>query len=103
MTDDETERLRQYYDTTDLADELARAELVEPSGGATMVGITIRLPVATLEAARSMARDDGVKVTALLREWVEQRVAERVDDTTVVPVAELRRLIARASRASGHA
>lgn len=99
---DETARLREYYDTTDVSTELVHAELVEPAGGATMVGITIRLPVVTLEAARTMARDDGVKVTALLREWVEQRVAERVDDSTVVPVAELRRLIARASQAPRH-
>jgi hypothetical protein len=99
---DETDQLRDYYDTTDVSAELANAELVEPAGGATMVGITIRLPLATLEAARVMARDDGLKVTALLREWVEQRVAERVDDTTVVPVAELRRLIARAARAPQH-
>lgn len=101
MTDG-TEQLRHYYDTTDVSPELARAEVVEPGSGATMVGITIRLPVATLEAARAIARDDGVKVTALLREWVEQRVAERVEDSTVVPVAELRRLIARAARAPRH-
>lgn len=99
---DPTDDLRAYYDTTDVSAELAHAELVEPAGGATMVGITIRLPVATLDAARTIARDDGVKVTALLREWVEQRVAERVDDTTVVPVAELRRLIARAARTPRH-
>ncbi|MET0435200.1 MAG: hypothetical protein ABW025_13635 [Cellulomonas sp.] len=63
-----------------------------------MVGITIRLPQTTLDAARAVADEEGVKVTALLRAWVEQRLAERVDDRTVVPVADLRRLIARAAR-----
>ena len=99
MTED-VDSLRDYYDTTDTSEALEAAQVVEPGGGATMVGITIRLPVATLDAARALARDDGVKVTALLRAWVEQQVAERVDDTSVIPVAELRRLIARASRES---
>ncbi|PVU81974.1 hypothetical protein DDP54_01930 [Cellulomonas sp. WB94] len=63
-------------------------------GGGPMVGIAIRLPVATLDAARQIANDEGVKVTAMLREWIDQRVAERVDDARVVTVADLRRLIA---------
>jgi len=36
-----------------------------------------------------------VKVTALLRRWIEQNVAEGTDEEQVVPVAELKRLIAR--------
>jgi len=64
------------------------------AAGGPMVGIAIRLPVATLDAARQIAGDEGVKVTAMLREWIDQRVAERVDDARVVSVADLRRLIA---------
>lgn len=64
------------------------------AAGGPMVGIAIRLPVATLDAARLIAHDEGVKVTAMLREWIDQRVAERVDDARVVTVADLRRLIA---------
>jgi hypothetical protein len=64
------------------------------AGGGPMVGIAIRLPVTTLDAARLIAHDEGVKVTAMLREWIDQRVAERVDDARVVSVADLRRLIA---------
>lgn len=90
-------RLRRHYDRSDTSAELASAELVEPGEG-RMVGITIRLPQTTLDAARAVADEEGVKVTALLRAWVEQRLAERVDDRTVVPVADLRRLIARAAR-----
>jgi len=63
-----------------------------------MVGITVRLPASTLDAARSIARKDGVKVTALLRQWIEQNVAEGADDSQMVPVAELKRLIARSAR-----
>lgn len=90
--------LRRHFDRTDLGRQIARAERVEPTGTTMMVGITIRLPTATLDAARAMAAEDGVKVTALLREWVEERVAGRVDDDAVVPVADLRRLIAQATR-----
>ncbi len=51
----------------------------------------------TLNAARAVAGQRGIKVTALLREWVEQQLADQVDDTRTIPVAELRRLIAHAS------
>lgn len=64
------------------------------AAGSAMVGIAIRLPVATLDVARLIALDEGVKVTAMLREWIDQRVAERVDDARVVSVGDLRRLIA---------
>lgn len=46
-----------------------------------MVGITVRLPAATLDAARALAGAQGVKVTTLVREWIEQRVAERAELT----------------------
>ena len=39
-----------------------------------------------------------VPVAALLREWIEQNVAEGADDDQLVPVAELKGLIAHAAR-----
>lgn len=95
---DELDDLRQHDDHTDTSADIDVAQFVEPTGGMQMVGITIRLPAATLDAARAIARTEGVKVTAMLRECVEQRIAERMGDETVVPVSELRRLIARAAR-----
>ncbi|HEY8719317.1 hypothetical protein [Pengzhenrongella sp.] len=97
MTTADLDALRAHYDTTDTSADLEKATedtsaVVEP-----MVGITIRMPAATLDAARGIARRDGVKVTALLREWVEQRVADGVDDERVVSVADLRRLIAKST------
>jgi len=47
--------------------------------------------------ARVLAEQRGVKVTALIRQWVEQNLAEQIDDRRVVSVSELRRLIAHAS------
>lgn len=95
MTTDDRDTMREHYDNTDKSAELEKAELSTTTVGDPMVGITIRLPSSTLDAARSIARKDGVKVTALLRRWIAENVAEGADDEQVIPVAELKRLIAR--------
>ncbi|RYV49606.1 hypothetical protein [Pengzhenrongella frigida] len=94
MTAGDLDALREYYDETDTSGELEKAKLDTSVIAEPMVGITIRMPAATLDAARVIARRDGVKVTALLRDWVEQRVADGADEEQVVSVADLRRLIA---------
>jgi len=98
MTTADLDALREHYDTADTSAELKEAELDTTTVAEPMVGITIRLPASTLDAARVIARRDGVKVTALLRQWIEQNVAEGADDDQMVPVAELKRLIARTAR-----
>jgi len=87
--------LRSHYDGADTSSELERAELDTTVVAEPMVGITIRLSTATLDAARVLANERDLRVTALLREWIEERVAEHADDTRVVPVAALKRLIAK--------
>jgi hypothetical protein len=98
MTAADLDALRRHYDGSDTSADLARAELDTSVVAQPMVGITVRLPVSTLDAARGIARRDGVKVTALLRQWIEQNVAEGTDGDQMVPVAELKRLIARTAR-----
>ena len=98
MTTGDLDALREHYDNTDTSAELENAELDTTIVGEPMVGITIRLPASTLDTARGVARKDGVKVTALLRQWIEQNLAEGADDEQMVPVAELKRLIARTAR-----
>jgi len=98
MTSADLDAPREHYDNTDTSAELEKAELDTTIVAEPMVGITVRLPASTLDAARIIARRDGVKVTALLRQWIEQNVAEGARDDQVVPVAELRRLIARTAR-----
>ncbi|HEY3549244.1 MAG TPA: hypothetical protein VGK17_24485 [Propionicimonas sp.] len=98
MTTADLDALRMHYDEADTSAELEKAQLDTTTVGEPMVGITIRLPASTLDAARVIARKDGVKVTALLRQWIEQSVAEGADDEQMVPVAELKRLIARTAR-----
>lgn len=97
MTDDELAAARELYDSTDQSDALERAELDTSTVDDPMIGITVRLPASTLNAARAVAAAREVKVTALLREWVERQLADETDDRRVVSVAELRRLIAHAS------
>lgn len=91
----ERDAWRRHYDGTDTSADLARAELDTSVVAQPMVGITVRLPTATLDAARTLAGAQGVKVTTLLREWIEQRVAEGADEARVVSVADLKRLIAQ--------
>jgi hypothetical protein len=88
--------LRNFYDHTDQSAELDDAELDGSTVEDPMVGITVRLPASTLGAARAIAAERGVKVTALLREYVEHQLADQIADEKMVPVAELRRLIAHA-------
>jgi len=95
MDDLTVEDLRRHYDDADTSPDLERAELDTTVVAEPMAGITIRLSSATLDAARLLASERGLRVTALLREWIEERVAEQADDTRVVPVAALKRLIAK--------
>ena len=96
MTSDELAAVRDLYDTTDQSAALETAELDASTVEDPMVGITIRLPASTLNTARALAAGRGVKVTALIRDWVDQQLADHTDDQRVVSVAELRRLIAHA-------
>src|SRR5665648_712492 len=89
------EDLRRHYDDAETSPDLERAELDTNVVTEPMVGITIRLSTATLDAARVLANERDLRVTALLREWIGERVAEHADDTRVVPVAALKRLIAK--------
>jgi len=88
------EDLRGHYHGADTSSELERAALDTTVAAEPMTGITIRLSASTLDAARALASDRGLRVTALLREWIEERVAEQADETRVVPVAALKHLIA---------
>ena len=98
MTIADLDALRAHYDSTDTSAELQKAELDTSVVAEPMVGITIRLPASTLDAARAIARKEGVKVTALLRQWIAQHVAEGAGEDQVVSVTELQQLIARTAR-----
>lgn len=79
---DSLAELRNFYDHTDQSGELDDAELEGSTVDDPMVGITVRLPASTLGAARAVA--------------AEHQLADQLADEKMVPVAELRRLIAHA-------
>lgn len=100
MATEDIAKLRTYYDTHDTTAELERAELDESVAAEPMVGITIRLPATTLDAARAVARERGIKVTALLRDWIEQNLGDdAIGDDRLVSVRDLKALIAQKSHA----
>lgn len=90
--------LANYFDNTDLSAEIEESTLDDTIDTAPMVGITVRLPAAVLNKVREQAGVRGIKATALIREWVEESVAEQADDDSTVKVSELKKLLAHATR-----
>ncbi len=79
MTTNPTQRiqeLRDHYDSTSTV-----AELADGAGGRweddvetdPMVTTSLRLPKSVLDQVRTEAKALGVKPTALIRSWIEQR------------------------------
>lgn len=98
MTTGDLDALREHYDHADTSAELEKAKLDESVISEPMVGITIRLPATALDAARDVARERGIKVTALLREWIEQNLGGEADDDRLVSVRDLKSFIAQKSK-----
>lgn len=80
MDQKQIEELRQHYDNVDTSDGIKDAEIDDEIVQSPMVGITVRLPAEVLEQVRQMARDQGVKTTALIRRWIED-ASQRASDT----------------------
>lgn len=74
MDQKELKELREYYDNTDTSAEIADAELDDEIVTAPMVGITVRLPAEVLQRVRERAAQENIKTTALIRQWVEERI-----------------------------
>jgi predicted DNA-binding protein len=99
MDKNRLEELRDFYDTTDTAESVERARwdgrAVSPDE--VMVSTSIRLPRSLMQRVRQRAAEAGVPATALMRQWVLDRL-EAGEDDEVVPVADLKRLIAERAR-----
>jgi hypothetical protein len=59
---------------------------------------SLRLPVELEVEARKIADEQGVPVTALMREWIAAGVAQAKATVAADPVAELGRLLTAANR-----
>ena len=99
MDKNKLEELRDYYDTTDTAETVERATWDERVVGPdeVMVSTSIRLPRSLMQRVRERAAEAGVPATALMRQWVLDRL-EAGEGDEVVPVADLKRLIAERAR-----
>ncbi|MCL2780052.1 MAG: BrnA antitoxin family protein [Actinomycetia bacterium] len=91
-------QLRDYYDNTDVSDEMERAELVA-APEEILVSTSLRLSTSTLAKVRALAKQAGVPATALMREWIEDRV-NSTPDSLIVNVVDLERFISVSARHS---
>lgn len=93
MDRDKIEELRAYYDQTSLPESVDRATLDDRTTDEVMVSTSIRLPRSLMARVRERAEAAGVPATALMRQWVLDRLAEP-ESEAVVSVADLERFIA---------
>lgn len=77
MDREELNEIAHYYDTNDISEEIAAAKLErhEPvSSDEVMIVSSLRLPKATMDKVRAVAAGLGVKPTALMRTWIEEKL-----------------------------
>ena len=77
--------------------EGADANLPVPDTDVPMVSRSLRLPVDVDQRIRSAAEARGVGATTLMRQFVEAGLAD-LDDSAVVPLAEVHRVLAALAR-----
>lgn len=79
-----------------LANEMAvaaDANLPTPDTDMPMVSRSLRIPLEIDQRLRQLAETRGIGATTLMRQFIEAGLAE-MDDTAVVPLADVRRLLA---------
>lgn len=91
--------LVEHYERTDLAEHIEAATWEEPDLPAEpMVTYALRLPKPVIDALRAAAADRGVKVSTLMREWLEERLTQaETHPDAAVPVSALLALVAERS------
>lgn len=100
---DKTNELREYYDNTDTSAELEQATFEQPETTTEpMVTYALRLPKHVLDELRAAADTHNVRVSALMRDWLEQRLAtESTSENKVVSVEDLLALVAERGHPAG--
>lgn len=97
MNNKDLAKLRDHYDTSDVASEFANAELETRTTDDVMVSTSIRLPQALIDKVREKAANLGIPATTLIRQWVIEK-ATAPSSNAVVSVADLERFIAEHNR-----
>ena len=75
------------------------AHLPVPDTDVPMVSRSLRLPIDVDQRIRAAADARGIGATTLLRQFIEAGLAE-LDDSAVVPLAEVHRVLAALARPS---
>lgn len=103
MTPDRKLReLAEHYDTTDLAEHIAEASWEESETvREPMVTYALRLPKPVIDRLRATAEHRDIKVSTLMREWLEERLTlDATDGDATVPVSALLALVAERGASS---
>ena len=101
---DETERLANWYDTNSTAETEPGGWLEGEVADEPMSVRSIRLPVETSRRIAKIAEARGIRQTELMRDWIEQCLAAEESGSgldVVSTIAEALRAIADAGRRSG--
>ena len=93
MDQDKIDQLRDYYDTTDVAEHFTAAPLRTETASEVLVSTSIRLPQSLMNQVRAQATELGLPATTLIRQWITER-ASTPTTPAVVSVADLQRFIA---------
>lgn len=95
------DELRDYYDNTDTAEAVEEAILEEPDTSVEpMVTYALRLPQPVLEKLRDAADQQGVRVSGLIRTWLEERLGrESAGQGEVIAVDDLLALVGERAKA----
>ncbi len=97
---EDLEALAGHYDTTDTSAELGRASFEDRAAAEPMVTTSLRLPKPLMDELRAEADAAGIRVTALMRQWLEERLAARDAPNVTVSLAEVQKALAGLARRS---
>lgn len=96
------ERLAKHYDETDVSAEIERAVIDDEAVPEPMVTTSLRLPKSTMDAIRAAAASAGTRPTALMRDWLEERLVEQDRaDELAMPVNAVAEIIGEIYRRLG--
>ena len=91
-------RIAEHYETHDASTELEGAESEDTTAAVPMVTTSLRLPKPIMDALRAAADSRGVRTTALMREWLEERLARDLDlEDISIPASALLAFVAERS------
>lgn len=101
---DRLAELADHYDNTDLADHIDQATWEDPGPVVEpMVTYALRLPKPIIDALRAAAASRGVKVSTLMREWLEERLGQaQTDPDAAIPVSAILALVAERATPAEH-